>query len=318
MTHARTNPDTPASKRRLRWDGVPDTVRAAIERIAGSRVIHAANQAGGFSPGLAARLRLADGRAVFAKAIDGRWPTEARFYRDEARIAAALPAEVPAPRLLGSFDDDAWVGMVFEYVDGHEPARPWRATELTPVLDALATLARVATPSPIELPDDHPRLGGWRGIAAAPFGIDRLGAAFPWAADRLDRLVELEDDGLDVARGESLVHFDLFPHNVLLAGERAVIVDWPHARLGNPLVDLVMLLSTVAVSGHEPEPFLTAHPLACDVDPHRVDALLAAYSGFCVAGAIAPTDPAFRPIAEAKHALGRDALTWLAHRLGSR
>lgn len=54
---------------RLAWIQVPPDVRHSIEVHAGSAVEAAQDQQTGFSPALAARLRLADGRRLFVKAI---------------------------------------------------------------------------------------------------------------------------------------------------------------------------------------------------------------------------------------------------------
>jgi hypothetical protein len=79
-----------ASKNRPRWGDLPPPVRARISELAGGRVLAAQNCEGGFSPGFASRLTLADGRRVFAKAVDAdAWPLQATFHRDEARVAAA-------------------------------------------------------------------------------------------------------------------------------------------------------------------------------------------------------------------------------------
>src|SRR5258708_26373888 len=92
-----------ASKRRLRWAQVPPTVKAMVEQLAGRRVVTAANCAGGFSPGLASRLTLADGRMIFVKAIDvGAWPHQAGMYRAQSSVSAVLPAPPTAPRPLVS------------------------------------------------------------------------------------------------------------------------------------------------------------------------------------------------------------------------
>ncbi|HKS91738.1 MAG TPA: hypothetical protein VJQ83_07400, partial [Tepidiformaceae bacterium] len=89
---------------RLQWHELPGHVRAALEARLGSLVAEAISQPGGFSPGLASRLVLADGRRVFVKAVSGAQNRESpAIYRQEARYAAALPAEVPAPRLLWTF-----------------------------------------------------------------------------------------------------------------------------------------------------------------------------------------------------------------------
>ena len=130
-----------ASKRRMLWDELPGAVARAVEAIAGDSVMRSENRPGGFSAGLASRLLLADGRRVFAKVVDETRPAEMEFHRNEARIAALLPEAVPAPRLLGSFDDGQWVGLVFADIDGREPVQPWDDAELARVLAALADLA---------------------------------------------------------------------------------------------------------------------------------------------------------------------------------
>jgi hypothetical protein len=62
------------------------------------------------------------------------------IHRAEARIAAALPAATPAPRLLACFDQGGWVALLLEDIDGVTPAQPWRPDELGRVLAALADL----------------------------------------------------------------------------------------------------------------------------------------------------------------------------------
>ena len=39
--------------------------------------------------------------------------------------------------------------MMFEHIDGREPAQPWRADELGRVTDALVALSTTLTPSPV-------------------------------------------------------------------------------------------------------------------------------------------------------------------------
>ena len=304
------------SKRRMLWDELPVAVQRAIESIAGDRVVRSENRPGGFSAGLASRLLLGDGRRVFAKAVDAQRPAEMEFHRSEARIAALLPEAVPAPRLLGSFDDGHWAGLVFADVDGHEPVQPWDETELARVLGALADLADVAALPSLPRDAAPPRLGGWAELAGDPERAPRLPAVAPWAAARLPELIALERDGLRAAEGSSLVHFDLYPHNVLLTDERVYFVDWPHARRGNPLVDLVSVLATVESAGVDPNPFAEAHPLTDKGDSRTLDAIIAAHAGFCIGGALYPPTPAYQPILDAKLALGTAYLGWLARRIG--
>jgi hypothetical protein len=59
----RTGP--PASGQRLAWADAPAWLRAEVAARLGGEVVAAATQPTGFSPGLAVRLRLADGRRAF-------------------------------------------------------------------------------------------------------------------------------------------------------------------------------------------------------------------------------------------------------------
>ena len=59
----------PAQGERVPWDRLPSEIRVVIEQRLGATVTRAATSPGGFSPGLAARLELEDGRRVFAKAV---------------------------------------------------------------------------------------------------------------------------------------------------------------------------------------------------------------------------------------------------------
>jgi aminoglycoside phosphotransferase (APT) family kinase protein len=177
----------------------------------------------------------------------------------------------------------------------------------------------VGTPSPVPLARDHPRLGGWASLARDASRRARLPACSAWAAGHLPLLTTLESEGLAAAQGPSLVHFDLFPHNILLAAGQVLFVDWPHARLGAPFIDLLLLLSSVASSGIDPEPILARQPLAVHVEPRAIDAVLAAHAGFCVAGALLPAPPGLEPVSEAKLTLGLATVNWLARRTtGSR
>nr|WP_228011422.1 phosphotransferase [Nonomuraea phyllanthi] len=304
-----------ASKDRVRWKAVPEPVRHAIENLLGGHVVDARNCAGGFSPGLASRLHLDDGRCFFVKAINAdQWPSEVAAYRDEAGIAASLPADTPAPRLIGTIDDGHWIALAFEHIDGAEPAHPWTAADLRRVLAQLARLSETLTSFSMALPHEHPRLGGWAEVAADPTLSVRLPELSPWAADNLPLLVGAERTGLRIASGESLVHFDLFPHNILLTEDQVWFVDWPHARLGSPIVDLVILLSSVAADGIDPDPFLREHPSSAGLDPHAVNGVIAAHAGAFLGSSLHPAPPGLEPIFRTKRAIGLATLAWLRKR----
>jgi hypothetical protein len=122
-----------ATARRPQWVDLAASAREAIVFRLGSEVVRATTGIGGFTPGFASRLDLADGRRVFVKAAsdadDARygWPLS-EAYCEESRKLRALPSELPAPPFLWAVDDNIagirWVILCFEYVDGTPPRRP--------------------------------------------------------------------------------------------------------------------------------------------------------------------------------------------------
>ena len=240
------------------------------------------------------------------------------MHRREARIAAALPADVPAPRLRWSLDDGEWVVLAFDDVDGHTPALPWRADELERVLAAVHTLAESLMPSPVDAMPVHetlPNFGSWgRRMAADPVQAQRLPAAVP---ARVDELADLESGWAEAVSGDALLHMDLRADNVLLTPERVFVIDWPWASLGAPWVDLAALLPSVAMQGGpDPDDVWHAHPVSRGVDDDRVDTFVAAFAGaFLYLSGLPPTPglPTLRPFQAAQ---GEQALRWIARRRG--
>jgi len=210
-----------ATGARIGWDELPAVVRQAVEEIVGATVIAAESQHGGFSPGVAARLRAENGRRAFVKAVSPDQNDESPgLHRREARVSAALPPEAPAPRFLGSYDDGHWIALVLEDVEGRHPQTPWIRDELEAVLRTLDGLARAGTPCPVpDLPQASAALAddfrGWDRVAAnPPADLD------PWVAANLDWLREQSRRGLAAMDGVTLVHFDIRADNLLLDEHR--------------------------------------------------------------------------------------------------
>jgi aminoglycoside phosphotransferase (APT) family kinase protein len=317
--------DPPVTGQRLAWADAPGWLRAAVEARLGAPVLEATTQPGGFSPGLAARLRLADGRRAFVKAVGPEPnPDSPGFHRLEARNMAALPRAAPAPRLLWSLDRRGWVALAFEDVDGVHPARPWRPGELRRVLEMVADMAQALTPAPARFPMIADRLRdsfvGWRRLAAAhAAGDDDLAGLDPWVARHLQRLAELEAGWPQATQGWTLLHSDLRADNLLLTPTRVVAVDWPWACVGAAWVDLLLLLPSVAMQGGpDPEATFAAHPVAAGIDPAAVTTALAAWAGFLVGGARLPPPPGLPGLRAFQLGQGLVALDWLRRRTGWR
>ena len=231
-------------------------------------------------------------------------------------MLATLPADLPVPGLLGSYDDGDWVALVVEDVDGVPPAEPWRPAELARVVEAMAGLAERLTPSPIAarpiatLGKDGFR--GWRTLAADPAAAAPLGGA---VRDRLDELAAIEATWTAAAEGNALVHGDLRADNILLTPDRVVFVDWPHARIGAPWLDLLFLLPSAAVTGTDPEEvWATYHP-ARGADPDAVTAVLVALTGFFLHQSVLPPPQNIERVREFQRVQGEAALRWVDARL---
>lgn len=290
-------------------------MRAELEAALGAAVVDARNQPGGFSPGLAARCLLADGRRVFLKAVSPAQNVQAcRIHRREAEVASQLTAEVPAPRLLHVHDDGHWVALAFEEVEGRQPAEPWRVEELDVVVPALQRTAALLTPTPAPaLPSVQDRyraaFDGWRRIAGGDGEVSSYG---PDVVAAVDRFAALERSWEDAAAGDTLLHTDLRADNLLLTPDGGVVlVDWPWACTGAAFVDLVLLLPSVGLGGGPGCGEVVArYDLFADVDEDALGSVVVALAGFFVRQSLDPEPPGLPTLRAFQRAQAEQALAW--------
>jgi aminoglycoside phosphotransferase len=272
----------PASGVRAQWDDLPTALRAQIEAALGTSVVAAVSQSGGFSPGVAARVRGADGSRAFIKAVsEDANPFAPSLHRAEIDVARRLPAEVPAPALRWWHNDGNWVVLLFDEIEGVGPELPWRSAELARVLDAVHALSRQLTPAPFAAEPAttklEPLMNGWHDIAADDEARDALTGVW---RERLDELVELESGWREAVAGDTLLHLDVRADNVVLTDDRVYFVDWPWAGVGAAWLDLALMLGSVAMQGGpDPETVWASHPLAAAADPAHVDVIVGALAG---------------------------------------
>ncbi|MFB6957622.1 phosphotransferase [Streptomyces sp. NPDC056309] len=282
---------------------------------------NAVTQAGGFSPGVAARVRLVDGRRVFVKAVGPEPnPETPGLHRAEARITAALPITAPVPSLLMALDLEGWVVLVLEDVDGKAPAQPWQLEELQRVLAAATELSVLLDPSPIEAPTVADRFGekfqGWRRLSAASAeGADDLAWLDPWARRNLGRLVDREAAWTAAAAGSALIHGDLRADNVLLTDDRVMVVDWPWAAVGASWFDVVAMgPSVIMQSAPDAMSFLDQHLCTCGADPEDVTTVLIAMAGYFLRQSVQAPPPGLPTVRGFQRAQGEAALDWVRER----
>jgi Ser/Thr protein kinase RdoA (MazF antagonist) len=261
---------------RSTWAEAPQIVRRALEDALGSEVTEAVSQTGGFSSGSADRLVLADGRRVFAKSVDrARNIGTYELHQREAAVVRDLPVSVSAPRLVVTIEQDDWVVVAFEDIDGHQPG----ADDTTLVLDALGTLPHVETLSQLPRLSDEltPDAASWDRLTASGAGSD-LG---PWIGAHMARLRDVSAQLPRVAEGDHLVHLDCRADNLLIdERSRVWLVDWPWASVGASWFDSVTYLLDVLVS--DPEADVESHlehPSLRGVPAEAIDAVLAGLAG---------------------------------------
>ncbi|MEU6184947.1 phosphotransferase [Nocardia sp. NPDC047038] len=210
-----------------------------------------------------------------------------------------------------------WFVAVFDDVEGAFP-RLGEPGELRDTLELVTRLATELTPSPLaDVPTVaeayEPELTGWRTFVTEgpPADLDS------WSLRHLTKLAELEAAWPTAAEGNTLLHTDLRPDNMLRRPDGAVLaVDWAWACRGAAWIDLVALAPSIAAAGVDPDPIIATHSVTRDVDPVAVDAFVCALAGYWAAACRKPGPPRSPRLREHQSRFARLAGAWLACRLG--
>jgi hypothetical protein len=275
--------------------------------------VEAQSQGAGFTPGLASRLTGADGSRLFVKAANRK--AQRRFadaYAAEAAVLRALPEGLPMPALLWSLEDDLWVVLAFECLDGDNPRRPWRPTQLDACLDALEVIAGRLTPLPSGLHLEP----GTDELPALLTGWDEVRQAQPeWP--HLEEAAALARAYLDVPDREHFVHFDARDDNFVVdPSGRAWLCDWNWPALGPAWMDTVHLLVSAYGDGIDADAVLGSRGLTAHVPDEHVDTVIAGLCGFMLAARGRPTPTSSPYLRVHSNWYAEAAWAWLAHRRG--
>lgn len=306
---------------RISWADLPGHVQAGIEQILGSPVTQATGQQGGFSPGTADRVVTASGGRAFVKAVSPRLNEHSpAIHRKEATVTAALPDGIPAPSLIGTFDDGEWIALVLSDVEGRHPLIPWHSAELASVLDALLEVSKTPVPPALGgLPAlDHEladAFEGWKRISTDP-----PAECDPWILRNLDILGHLADAGLKDLAGASLVHTDVRSDNVLITPHNgAVLVDWPWACVGSPWVDGLTVLINVRVYDPEfdVESVLRSHPVFAPANEGSINRVLSGLGAYFTDAARQPPPPGLPTVRAFQLTQSEAVIRWLRQRLSN-
>ncbi|WP_439675879.1 phosphotransferase family protein [Embleya sp. MST-111070] len=232
--------------RRHAWTELPKSVREKIQQYTGPiRSMHAPEF--GKSSEFSATLETRDGR-VFCKGVRADRPY-AWTHRNEAAVAPFLPVSL-APALLWSVVQEGWHMLGFEYVPGRYPSLSPTSGDLDVIGDLVVTMAEALTPCPSaalhSIADRWGSAPGWAAIyAKSPDDLD------PWARAHIGVLATLElGAALD---GDTLVHSDLHPANMLTRDDRVRVIDWAWSARGAAWIDAAYVVVRLMHEGHTPE-----------------------------------------------------------------
>jgi hypothetical protein len=248
-------------------------------------------------------VELDDGRRIFVKlALD---ELAADWLRNEVHVYRSVRARF-LPRLLGWHDEGGVTLLALEDLSGAHWPPPWLPGQVSLVLEAVAEVHTTAAPT--ELPlliDAREELDGWPAVAADPEPLLSTGVCSrEWLESALPRLARASGE-CDLS-GDAFVHLDLRSDNLCVRDGRVVLVDWNHARIGNPLIDVVAWAPSLRLEGG-PEPWELVR------DSEGLAALVAGY--FAARAGLPP--PATAPSVRAFQRRQLEvALPWAARELG--
>ncbi|MCY0938529.1 aminoglycoside phosphotransferase [Streptomyces sp. H34-S4] len=194
---------------------IPADALALIETRTGP-VIKYETIGGGLNSEIAARVH-AEHTTVFVKGLRSDHP---RVWTQKREADINPYVRDIAPALLWRVESAGWDLIAFEDVEGHHADYTPGSPDLPLVADALARLASLTAPGIVvrEMPDrmkDH-------------------------------------TDTPELFAGTTLLHSDWFPTNVLITGERAVLVDWAWVSRGAAWIDPALWVVWLIKHGHTP------------------------------------------------------------------
>jgi hypothetical protein len=242
---------------------------------------------------------LEDGTRAFVKV--GSVDPSPDWVRAEHRVFEVVEGPF-MPRLLAFEDGDRPLLALQDLMPARWPP-PWREGDVDAVLAALAEAAAATVRGELPRLADQP-WPGWEAVEAdpGPFLSLKL-ASSGWLEQALPVLLEAQRNA--PLAGDRLLHCDVRSDNLCLREDgRAVLVDWNHARLGNPAFDVAFWLPSLALE-HGPPP-----------ETFGVDELAPYVAGFFAAQAGLPP-PAGAPRVRAFQLAQLEvALPWAAKTLG--
>ncbi|MEU5957532.1 protein kinase [Streptomyces sp. NPDC047525] len=201
----------------------------------------------GFSSDVLALIDASQGR-FFVKGIENRAGGRRDSLARERMINEAV--HPLSPRLLWHAENDQWIALGFELVDG-------RTSDFGPSSADLPSIVQLLN-----------RIGG----------VSLPAVAEDWAETRWDRFASDQSDAA-LFKGDSLIHGDINPSNLLVGDAGSWVVDWAWPTRGSALIDPALLALQLIAAGHSPEAaesWVSQCPAWSKSDPAAIDAFVMA------------------------------------------
>jgi hypothetical protein len=204
---------------RTHWDDLPTEVRNTVRNHTG-RVLSARTASEGLNSEIALLLQTADGPIFVKGRPNGGTATSQR------REAAINPyVRHVAPRLLWQAASRGWDLLGFEHIPGRHADYAPGSDDLEAVVEVLRRLGETRCPV---LPEVKYAEQRWSGYLDDP-------------------------DTAHLLAGETLLHTDFNPLNVLVHGQRARVIDWAWPTRGAAFIDPACWLVRLIAAGHSPD-----------------------------------------------------------------
>jgi hypothetical protein len=157
-----------------------------------------------------------------------------------------------SPALQWHAEDDEWIVLGFEVVDGRRANVEPDSPDLPAIVGLLNRIGR------LELPE----------------------VAHDWPETRWDRFTTDKAEA-DLLQGDALLHTDINPSNLLLGSQEDWVVDWSWPTRGAAFIDPACLVVQLVSAGHSPkvaESWAARCKAWANADPKAIDTFAAAYT----------------------------------------
>ena len=225
-------------------------IEERLAALAGQPVESVEDVAGrGYTPARRVRVTLGDGSTAFAKVAVNEETAE--WLGAEHTVYSQVEGDF-LPRFLG-YDASEPAVLLLEDLSGAHWPPPWTQGSIAAVSGVLDRLATHWPPQGVPSIEVYREelTGGWSLVEQDPGPFLSFGlCSAAWLAEVLPALRDSAERA--PLAGESLLHFDVRSDNVALLGERAVLVDWNWACIGNPLLDRAAWAPSLRVEGGPP------------------------------------------------------------------